>query len=751
MKKLSVLGFAIIAALTIIFAVIGIIYINNTIALLDTGIKRQVAEIAIQGEQRLTGKLDKNVERLQVIATYINDQGLTTPEKLNRLKGEVEKNEFVRIGYADLTGEAISTDGKNFYVGDRAYFNDACKGKPCISEVLTDRIAPADIDKEEAIIVTSVPVFNAEGEVTAVLFATMLTEQLSEIVRISFFDEKGYSFVMDNNGNVIFHPDDTYLNRNIFEDLAENSQDSDWKYLKQQVQANQQGAIKAKINGIESFIGFANLDKKLNDWNFAAVVPVDSIFGEATQIIRQTIYVTSGLVGIFVFLIIYIMAMKIKNDKALFRLAFIDHLTGINNYNKFYADVQKLLLRSQNKKYAIIYFDIDGFKIINDHFGYAFGDRLLVLIAETLKQVFNRNAVYARLSNDHFAVFVEDKSGEVGLAEIVLQINHTFDALCLREKISTVVVLSAGIYTVQQGEADINKIINKANMAKGLVKGHNHAIYAFFNERIRSELIEENILENEIRIALNQKQFEVYYQPKFSLPAGNLIGMEALIRWPHPEKGFISPASFIPVAEKNDLIVEIGRFVFERVCQDLQDWQARGVQVLPVAVNFSMIELYQKDLIHFSRMMLEKYQIVPELIGIEITETAVLSDLELTIKVIQEFKTMGMQVFMDDFGTGYSSLSYLKTIPIDVLKLDRSFLQGIEEDPRSKNIATSIVFLAKSLDLEIISEGVETQEQIHFLNEIGCDAAQGFYFARPMPKLDLEKFIHQSNLISRSL
>ncbi|MDN4777053.1 putative bifunctional diguanylate cyclase/phosphodiesterase [Clostridioides difficile] len=289
-----------------------------------------------------------------------------------------------------------------------------------------------------------------------------------------------------------------------------------------------------------------------------------------------------------------------------------------------------------------------------------------------------------------------------------------------------------GIYFVEEGEVDIQKAVNKANMARSVAKGKN-INYAIYNEDVRNKLSEESMILDDIKIALVKNQFEVYYQPKFSLVTGEMIGSEALIRWNHPEHGFISPAVFIPIAEKSKLILKIGRFVFERVCNDLYEWKKQGKKIVPVSVNLSRVELYQPDIVKFINKTIKMYNLSSDFIEIEITETVAINELNILKNVLNELRTYGFSISMDDFGTGYSSISCLRDMPIDILKLDKSFLGGIEHDERSRNIAKSIVSLAKSLDLVVIIEGVESKEQAELMKQFGCDLVQGFYFARPMP------------------
>ncbi|MBY1112237.1 bifunctional diguanylate cyclase/phosphodiesterase, partial [Clostridioides difficile] len=432
---------------------------------------------------------------------------------------------------------------------------------------------------------------------------------------------------------------------------------------------------------------------------------------------------------IFIAIIFYIIYIKKSNEKEILSLAYEDKVTYIGNQNKFYRECSKYLLDKPSLNYIIVYFDINNFKMINDTFGYEFGDNLLITIAKALKEELTEGEVYARLSSDYFAIFCDYKNGR---NKIIRKLDNIRSNIESNLSIVFEISLCVGIYFVEEGEVDIQKAVNKANMARSVAKGKN-INYAIYNEDVRNKLSEESMILDDIKIALVKNQFEVYYQPKFSLVTGEMIGSEALIRWNHPEHGFISPAVFIPIAEKSKLILKIGRFVFERVCNDLYEWKKQGKKIVPVSVNLSRVELYQPDIVKFINKTIKMYNLSSDFIEIEITETVAINELNILKNVLNELRTYGFSISMDDFGTGYSSISCLRDMPIDILKLDKSFLGGIEHDERSRNIAKSIVSLAKSLDLVVIIEGVESKEQAELMKQFGCDLVQGFYFARPMP------------------
>lgn len=419
-----------------------------------------------------------------------------------------------------------------------------------------------------------------------------------------------------------------------------------------------------------------------------------------------------------------------------------DPLTGLANDTHFFRECS-VMLRQHNKNYALIYFDIDNFKYINDTYGHAYGDQLLRHIAETLNNLLQHGEIYARFANDHFAIFLEYEEAQ-DVEQLVGCIQLNLRHIRLGSYAAIDIVLSTGIYLIPSHERDLRQMMSKVNMARLAVKGEDKHSYTFYDEHIRLNMHEQALIRNDLRAAFKLQQFEIYYQPKYELNGEHLIGLEALLRWNHPQLGFISPARFIPIAERSGLIVDIGQYVLDRVCKDIRDWKEQGLPAIPVSYNLSRVELLQEGLVDQVLHTVKRYGIDTHSIEIELTESTALADLERTQQILAQFRALGFCVNMDDFGKGYSSLSCLRDIPIDVLKLDKTFLINIEQDDCGKHIVQSIIQLAKSLNLKIISEGVETKQQAEFLKYIGCDVAQGYYYARPMSKANLETLLRKA-------
>ncbi|EQH98115.1 diguanylate cyclase domain protein [Clostridioides difficile F314] len=708
----------------------GYIYIEDTKHLLMSEAKIHIKEVAVQGSQLAQRQIEKDLDVLNIFSNYYaSNPDIPNEEKMKNLLDEMENQKFYTMAIVDINGNAENTKGDKFSVKDREFFKNSIKGKKYVSSPYVD-----EVNKSIKKIAISVPLLNND-KVVGVLYCTYNINTLMKLINVSFYENNSISYVVRNDGTIILHPQEDSLSKNIYKLLKQDNDIREINRLKKELQENKTGATVLNMLEERRYLGYATMDNGnsennyIKDWNLIFSIPETVVFSNSEQIINRAIYAVLFIILIFIAIIFYIIYIKKSNEKEILSLAYEDKVTHIGNQNKFYRECSKYLLDKPSLNYIIVYFDINNFKMINDTFGYEFGDNLLITIAKALKEELTEGEVYARLSSDYFAIFCDYKNGKNKLIRKIDSIRNNIESnLSIVFEIS----LCVGIYFVEEGEVDIQKAVNKANMARSVAKGKN-INYAIYNEDVRNKLSEESMILDDIKIALVKNQFEVYYQPKFSLVTGEMIGSEALIRWNHPEHGFISPAVFIPIAEKSKLILKIGRFVFERVCNDLSEWKKQGKKIVPVSINLSRVELYQPDIVKFINKTIQMYNLSSDLIEIEITETVAINELNILKNVLNELRKYGFSISMDDFGTGYSSISCLRDMPIDILKLDKSFLNGIEHDERSRNIAKSIVSLAKSLDLVVIIEGVESKEQAELMKQFGCDLVQGFYFARPMP------------------
>jgi diguanylate cyclase (GGDEF)-like protein len=427
-----------------------------------------------------------------------------------------------------------------------------------------------------------------------------------------------------------------------------------------------------------------------------------------------------------------------RSELRLNYMAQFDALTGIPNRQYFNDQLTRATARARRdgRKVTLLFLDLDEFKVVNDTLGHDAGDRLLKEVASRIQRSVRTGDVIARLGGDEFAVLLEGLSGPLeveamanGLLQLVSQPYHIADR-------QLDITTSIGITMYPNDSADTQMLLKNADIAMYQAKENGRNNVTFFTERMHAELMEYHELERDIREALRLEEFHLVYQPKVNAHNKRLQGLEALLRWNSPTRGKVGPGTFIPVAEESGHIIPLGYWIFHQVCQTLKSWEEMELPLVPVSVNVSARQFQQPDFHKRVEQILASHDVDPALIEIELTEGLVMEDSEAAQTELLRLKRIGVRISIDDFGTGYSCLSYLRRFPIDVLKIDRSFIMEIGVSQDGESIIDAIISLARSLRLETVAEGVETTDQLNFLLERGCHIVQGYLFGVPMePKL----------------
>ena len=414
-----------------------------------------------------------------------------------------------------------------------------------------------------------------------------------------------------------------------------------------------------------------------------------------------------------------------------------DVLTGVYSKEFFYKKAEFLINVNPRHRYDIVCCDVERFKLINDLFGEATGDALLKHLAKQLLHGMKGMGLCGRIGADKFACLLphRDKYDGELFAEEIRAINEF--------PISIYINVCYGIYVIDDVSLPISTMCDRALTACDSIKGRYGSSFAYYDDGFRQKAIDEQFIVDGMKTGLIEKQFQVYYQPKYSLQTEEIVGAEALVRWIHPKRGFLSPADFIPIFEKNGFITDLDIYVWDTACSHLRAWIDAGNKPLPVSVNVSRTDIYNPELEHILVGLLQKHRLEPSLLHLEITETAYTEDAEQLINTVARLKDLGFLIEMDDFGKGYSSLNMLADLPINILKLDMSFICEADND-RKKNILSVIIYLAHKLGLPIVAEGVETSAQKLTLREMGCGFAQGFYYAKPMPREEFEAHVRKA-------
>ena len=431
---------------------------------------------------------------------------------------------------------------------------------------------------------------------------------------------------------------------------------------------------------------------------------------------------------------------QMRVDDELKYRAEYDVLTGILNKSKFFYNTRNMLNIFGTEDFAFIRIDIEKFQLINSFFGMDEGDHLLKYMADYLQNVEKeyRYITYGRIEADIFAVcFSYDNEKEI--TDFVKKFTNQMEKYPLDFDITP----SFGIYLVKNRDLSINEMYDKANLASKNCKGNYIQNYFFYTKEMSEEIIKEQHIINNMKNALKNEEFVLYLQPKYELQRNSIAGAEVLVRWITADGRMISPGEFIPVFERNGFILKLDQYVWEKTCQLLAGWRDEGRKIFPVSVNISRVSLYNPKIVDVICGLTEKYNIPPEWLQLELTESAYTGNPKAIKEMMEQLQKKGFSILMDDFGSGYSSLNVLKDIAVDVLKIDMKFLDGSGDDGRSENILASVVRMAKWLNMPVVAEGAERKEQVSFLHSIGCEYVQGFYFARPMPVKEYEKLLYE--------
>jgi diguanylate cyclase (GGDEF)-like protein/PAS domain S-box-containing protein len=427
-----------------------------------------------------------------------------------------------------------------------------------------------------------------------------------------------------------------------------------------------------------------------------------------------------------------------NNEKMIKHMAYHDQLTDLPNRYLLREKLNEAIKNSSNhnQKFALLFLDLDRFKAINDTMGHEIGDKVLVETAERLKACVNQKDIISRYGGDEFSILLPN-SDEQRAVEVAQQIITRLSEPYLLYHHEFVVTPSIGITVFPDHGENFGTLIKNADLAMYHAKSLGKNNFQFFTDELNKKAQHELDLEADIRKAIEQCQFELFYQPQFNIRTNQLCGAEALMRWIHPEKGIIPPVAFIPLAEETGLIIPMGEWAIRTACKENKKWQTAGYPPITVSVNISAKQFFHSNLVEIVQSALLEAELEPKYLELEITESITMN-VEHSISTLLELKKIGVKISIDDFGTGYSSLNYLKRLPIDKLKIDQSFIRECPNDVNSNTLVRTIIVMAHLLKLQVKAEGVETQDQISFLLEQGCKEAQGYFFSKPIPVLEFE-------------
>ncbi len=628
-------------------------------------------------------------------------------------------------------GYAVGSDTNIGNLANQGYFLQAMKGETVISKPLL-----FEFNGKEAIVI-STPMI-AHGETRGVLAGLIYLDTLHNM----FSDPiQGVSanLIIDASGNIISNgienSEFTPLS-NAYNIIAKQGVKNTeaFEALKEDIIKKVSGQQIIDINGQLNRVIYEPVGIK--DWAIMSIIPESIVQSTTNNIIIVTIAISIAITLVVAIFGYMINSAQRHTLEEIEKVAYTSQLTEISTLVKFKLDAQDFLLAHASKRFLLIKFDVENFRLVNESLGVAMGDEILKCMAKAIDYKSSYACIKAHIHADEFLVmlaYTEEnvRSWHEDYSKRVLEM--------LGDKVHYNIRIVAGYYYFDTLSIDdISTAIERVNIAHHYAK-ETKSLLSVYSEEFLESAIKKKDIENNMEAALKNGEFIMVLQPELDLQTGKLFGAEALVRWQR-ECGLVRPDEFIPVFEQNGFILKLDMYMFEQACKYLQAWISEGRKPFAISVNFSRKHLYSTDFISSLLSICEQYNVATKYLGIEITETSMLSNEGDLISLMHQLKEKNFKVLMDDFGSGYSSLGLLKNIPLDVLKLDKSFFANIEQEERSISIVRSVIQLAKNLNIKTIAEGVETLETMKALKQMECDIVQGYYYAKPMLKEELKDF-----------
>ncbi|AVQ28473.1 GGDEF domain-containing protein [Fusobacterium ulcerans] len=740
MKKLKLKKKKIIASVIFFNIIIGIFvivlmrYVQN---LLYLDVNIHLSEVLNQNKEVITNKLKLEINNLNFISYLINEEIIKEETKNNEeINDDTIKNIFLKyyksknnkdVYFANKKGEAIFIN-KVIDITGRNYFKLSIQGINNISERIISR------DNGEDMFVISVPI-KYKRKIIGTVQKKFTPEEMYNICSVPLFSSKGNTYIINSQGYILVTSNYEKYNRetdNYFRMLYSEGNKEKSEQLKRSIKENKSGFIEIEGSKEDFYLTYTPI-KEVYGWYLISTISTEIISRNGNTVVKIFYFILFIIIFVFLFSGLYFLDYKNKQQIQLENIAFIDNVTKGDSYNKFIVDLSQILLNNPEKKYHILKFDIKKFKYINSFYGFEFGNKVLTDIYKNNKEKLTTNERIARISADNFVILLEELSIE-RLNDILEPLNYDEGAT---------IYFSGGLYSINDIFENVNLMVDKANIAANSVKEIMNKTLGFYSEEFNTQILKNEKLKKLIREAIDKKELMPYYQPKVNIHTNELVGAEALARWKTKEGKLISPFEFIPICEKTGMIVELDMIIFEKVLKFLKSNLDKRIECTPISVNFSKLHINDKNFFKNIMDKLDKYNIPTSLIEIEMTETVIFDNYKLIKNFIRELHKVRLMISMDDFGTGYSSLNMLKDIPIDILKIDKGFLDKGSNLQRRNIIFSAIVDLAQKLGIKVVVEGVETIENIELMKNSGCYIAQGYYYAKPMDEEEFQKIYEE--------
>ncbi len=699
-------------------------------AILNSAIS-ETERIGAQLKLYLEEALEEGIEDLTLIAKYMSNERVTEESAVDFLISQSHAEKFNVLYYVDLHGQGVMQSGERRDFSNNKSFLNALKKDSFIDN---PRISH---ENDEMVFDIAVPVI-IDDELSAVLCSQLF---LDAIFDISSEHTKGNGdvFIVDYNLNLIFSTSENHINTTIippqdiiqmgFENVAQAQKDFVNK---------KNGSFYYQYDGTPKVMTYMPI--AMTDWVLAINVKNETLTTELASASRRQEAIGDAVYWIVIVLVMYIGYASKKTNAEIEKKAYYDSLTGLPNMSKFQIDIKNELTKNPHKKYVLQKLDLAKFSVLNELYGHKMGDKVLLTISDIMKEItqnIEKTFICARVGVDEFLMF--SGNGYLEADESARYSSERDFKERLPELSEYEFLFRYGRYFIEEGENDVLSMIGKVTLAHNMARLNPHQKTWDYNDAYRQEIHMHTEINNKRQRALDNNEFTVFLQPKFSISDTKLVGAEALVRWIEADGNIIYPNRFIPLFEKNGFIVEIDTFVLENVCKMIRRWLDKGYTPITVSVNCSRLNLNSSNFVRDVIAIVDTYSVPHEFIEIELTESTTIENEKRIEKLFEELHEHGIKISIDDFGAGYSSLGMLKNLQADTLKLDRSFFAESKIIRRDDMLIDGIVKMSHNLGMYVVAEGIETEDQIELLRTMNCDAVQGFVHAKPMKIEDFER------------
>lgn len=726
--------FSIVA--TLLLVVMFTAYTRNLQTLVDDESDSYLEEIATQVSINLKDKLSYHNSVLDTYARIIErNKELPMPALLDLLEPEKESYSYRAIALIDVDGYVYSTDGKVLYPELLPYIATMKQEqRPITSSVMN--LFGTDCSA----FLSPLPPIIVDGITLQGVMAAADMEALTNSFSLTVFNNQGFSHIITPNGSVVLRAtseNNQFDGYNLLTYLSSKAQlkDITADQLREDLKQGKSGRIQFyQQDGTKMSAFYVPADYE--DWYLFTVIPSDILTSRTSSFYSQTVWALVILTVFFIALLLIIMWSQRQKKRELLKALHTDVVTGGRSMLKFELDVTAALQDRENE-FSLLYANVEKFKLRNEQLGRSNADQLLCYIHQTIQNSLNEKdkEYVSRLMADHFGILVHMQD----LAEIQMRVeqwDQKIKEYSLQIHAPSTIRLTYGVLPVDSFGGDVAVLLDRANMACRLAAAKNSdgCRIGYYDELVKKKILLEQEMESRQEAALEAGEFKMFLQPKYNPHSNTIAGAEALVRWVSPDKGVLFPDQYIPLFESNGFIVKLDLFIFEEACRFIDNYCKSGAKPAPISVNLSRINLNYPNFLERFAAIWQKYQFDAALLEFEITESVLFDNMELLDQTIAAIHEYGFHVSMDDFGSGYSSLNMLKNLDVDVIKLDRQFFMGWEDDAHKGNlIVATMISLCQKLGIHVVAEGVETEEQVAFLRQQNCDLIQGYYYAKPMP------------------